>query len=63
MSDALPHTPLVCEEEYRKLLKDKRSTSEQIQKRVQYIESLCRVIIRTQLQLYAKYPVETEKHI
>lgn len=54
---------LVSEGEYRALLKDKHSTPEEIQKRVQYIESLCRTIIRTQLQTYANRPKQTEDNV
>ncbi len=43
-------------EEYRRLLDDSESTDERIIERLQYIESFCRAIIRTELQNYAKKP-------
>lgn len=41
---------LVSVEEYRKLLNDFTSSSEIIEKRLQYLESFCRNIIRPELQ-------------
>ena len=49
--------PVVMGQEYRKLLKDKHSTPEEIQKRVEYMQSLCRTIIRRELQNYAETQV------
>jgi hypothetical protein len=45
---------LVSVVEYRKLLKDTKSTDEEIIARLQYLESLCRHIIQKELQDYAK---------
>jgi hypothetical protein len=44
---------IVSIEEYRKMLNDNVSTDEQIMRRVEYIESLCRNIIRQELQKHA----------
>lgn len=43
---------MVTISEYRKMLKDYTSTDEQIKKRLEYIESLCRNVIRQELQNY-----------
>jgi hypothetical protein len=37
-------------EEYRKLLKDDVSSDEQIQKRLNYLEALCRNVIKIELE-------------
>lgn len=39
-------------EEYRKILKDDVSSDEQIQKRLDYLESLCRNVIKSELEKY-----------
>ena len=36
--------------EYRKLLKDDVSSDEQVQKRLDYLEALCRNVIKIELQ-------------
>jgi len=41
-------------EEYRAILKDHKSTDEQIKKRIEYIEVLCRGIIRQELEHHEK---------
>ena len=38
--------------EYRKLLNDNTTLDEKIQKRIEYLEALCRNIIRTELRNY-----------
>lgn len=43
---------MVSVEEYRKILNDHTSTDEQIKKRLQYLEGLCRNIIKPELQTY-----------
>lgn len=43
---------MVTIEEYRKLLKDYKSPEEVIIKRINYIESLCRNIIRSEIKSY-----------
>jgi DNA mismatch repair ATPase MutS len=40
--------------EYRKLLNDNVSSDEQIQKRLDYLEALCRNVIRIELEKYYK---------
>jgi DNA mismatch repair ATPase MutS len=40
--------------EYRKLLNDNVSSDEQIQRRLDYLEALCRNVIRTELEKYYK---------
>ena len=40
--------------EYRKILKDDVSTDEQIQKRLDYLEALCRNVIEIELEKYYK---------
>lgn len=46
--------PIVSTQEYRKLLNDKTSTDEQIAKRLEYIETLCRNVIRQELENYVE---------
>jgi len=41
---------VVSEKEYRFWLQDKESTPEEIQRRLRYIETFCRDIIRTELK-------------
>ncbi len=50
---------MVTIDEYRKILSDYKSTDKQIKKRVEYIESLCRNIIKQELQNYAKKTTQT----
>ncbi len=38
--------------EYRKMLKDNKSTDEQILDRLRYLEALCRNVIRDELENY-----------
>jgi len=38
--------------EYRKILDDKKSSNEQIAKRLQYLEALCRNITKSELKTY-----------
>lgn len=38
--------------DYRRILNDKESTDERIQARLDYLKSLCRNIIRTELEKY-----------
>jgi len=40
--------------EYRKILKDEVTDEELIKKRINYIEALCRTIIRTEIEKYVK---------
>lgn len=47
--------------EYRELLNDTGSTDEQIAKRLEYLESLSRDIIRKELRQYAKQATD-KKH-
>lgn len=44
----------ISKEEYRKLLNDYKSSDEQIEKRLQYLGSFCRNIIRAELQQYVE---------
>jgi hypothetical protein len=37
-------------EEYRKIMSDESSTNEQIQKRLNYLEALCRNVIKRELE-------------
>jgi hypothetical protein len=41
---------IVTIEEYRKILKDYRSTDEEIKKRLEYLETFCRNIIKQELE-------------
>ena len=50
-NDVVGHT-VVTISEYRKLLKDTTSTDKQITDRLRYLESLCRNVIREELQNY-----------
>lgn len=43
---------VVTVDEYRKILDDKDSSDEQITKRIQYIEALCRNIAKQELENY-----------
>ena len=45
---------MVTVEEYRKILNDYASTEEQINKRLKYLESLLRNVIRGEIEDYAK---------
>jgi hypothetical protein len=45
---------IVSIEEYRKTLNDYESTEEQITRRVEYIESFCRNVIKSELNEYVK---------
>jgi len=45
---------VVTVDEYRKVLNDYKSTDEQIKKRIEYIQALCRGIIRQELESYEK---------
>lgn len=47
-------TTIVGISEYRKILADNISTDEQITKRLQYIEALCRNIIRSGIKIYVE---------
>ena len=40
--------------EYRKIMSDETSTDEQILKRLNYLEALCRNVIRTELEVFQK---------
>lgn len=40
--------------EYRKILGDKETDDEKIKKRIQYLESFCRSIIKSELEIYVK---------
>lgn len=44
----------VSTDEYRRILSDHKSTDEQITKRIQYIEALCRNIIKQEIENYVK---------
>jgi|CXWL01.1.fsa_nt_gi hypothetical protein len=44
---------LVSIGEYRRILHDTRSTDEEILRRLQYLQSLCRSVIRNELENYA----------
>lgn len=46
--------PVVSVQEYRKKLNDYESTYEQILKRLEYIEALCRNVIRQEIENYAE---------
>jgi hypothetical protein len=41
-------------DEYRQILNDKTSSSEQIKQRIQFLEAFCRNIIRLELEKHAK---------
>ena len=45
---------IISVEEYREILADHASSDEQIIKRIEYLESFCRNIIRLELQLYVR---------
>lgn len=47
-------TTIVGISEYRKILADNVSTDEQIIKQLQYIEALCRNVIRSELKSYVE---------
>ena len=47
--------------EYRKILNDYKSTDEQIKKRLQYLESFCRNIIRMELEKTIQNEKENKK--
>ncbi len=46
---------VVSIQEYRKLLSDKTSTDNQILLRLRYLESLCRNVVRDELENYVHY--------
>lgn len=46
--------PIISIAEYRRIMDDDVSTEEQILPRLQYLESLCRNVIRAELQKYEK---------
>jgi hypothetical protein len=46
--------PAISIDKYRRLLNDYESTDEQITERLEYLESLCRNIIRNELKEYAE---------
>ncbi len=46
--------PIISTKEYRELLKDEISTDEQIIKRLEYLESFCRNLIRPELEKILK---------
>lgn len=48
------YKPVVSVQEYRKKLNDYKSTVEQITKRLEYIEALCRNVIRQEIENYAE---------
>lgn len=41
-------------QEYRKIMSDETSTDEQILKRLNYLEALCKNVIRTELEEFQK---------
>jgi hypothetical protein len=41
-------------DEYRKIMNDQISPDDKILKRIQYLESLCRTIIKSELESYSK---------
>jgi hypothetical protein len=43
---------MITVEEYRKITNDYRSTEEIINKRIKFIESLCRNVIRSEIKSY-----------
>ncbi len=45
---------IITIEEYRALLQDWTSADEQISKRIEYLESFCRNVIRLELQSYVR---------
>lgn len=45
---------MVSIEEYRKLMRDQKSSSERIQQHIGFLESFCRNIIRLELKKYRK---------
>jgi len=53
--------PTVTIDEYRKILGDNQSNDEQIQKRIEFIEGLCRKAIRLELEQHAINQPETVK--
>lgn len=48
------YEPVVSVQEYRKKLNDYESTDEQIIKRLEYVEALCRNVIRQEIENYAE---------
>jgi len=40
--------------EYREILNDEESTDEQIKKRTEYLEALCRNVIKIEIENYVK---------
>ena len=46
------HKPIIPIAEYRRIMSDQTSTDEQILRRLEYIESLCRYIIRNEIKEY-----------
>ncbi|MFZ2719936.1 MAG: hypothetical protein WAZ27_03635 [Minisyncoccia bacterium] len=46
--------PIVSVQEYRDLLRDEKSTDEQIRIRLEYLEMLCRSIIKSEVKMYGK---------
>ena len=47
---------VVSIDEYRKQLKDYETPDEIVQKRLEYLEALCRNLIRQELEAYEKTP-------
>lgn len=40
--------------EYRKIIKDYKSSEEQIKKKLEYLEAFCRNIIKLEIEKYAR---------
>ena len=45
-------------QEYRQILSDQKSTDAQISKRIEYLEALCRNIIRNEIQNYVQIQIQ-----
>jgi DNA mismatch repair ATPase MutS len=52
---------VVSIEEYRRLLNDHESSDERIWERLRYVESLCRNVIRSELENYMETSLDIRK--
>lgn len=54
--------PLVSVGEYRKMLDDNISTEEQIRKRLEFLEALCRNVAKSELENYVNEAKKRKAH-
>lgn len=56
-----PSIPIISIAEYRRILNDHESTDERIIERLDYLEALCRNVIRGELEQHAKSQLRSER--